>query len=175
MTDDDNDKDYKKVETEKKAHALEKWLNLEEGSTEVDRVKYDFPMEKSDRYDPKDREIEEQAHEVFKEAMGGYHTLDSLLQEIEPKYRARMAEVALAYLNTALSATETKNKQKESLEKLRLQKEKILKDGENKSSRKIFVTADRNKLLKELRKDQDDEDGIIDVSPEDMKGEEDND
>lgn len=170
-----DDEDYKKVETEKKAHALEKWLNLEEGSTEVDKVRYEFPRKESERYDPKDREIEEQAHKIFEEAMAGYHTLESLLEKIEPKYRARMAEVALAYLNTALSATDSKSKQKESLEKLRLQEEKITRNSQKKPGSTIFVTADRNKLLKELRNQEDEENGVIDVSPDDMKEEENDD
>lgn len=164
-----SDDSYKKVETEKKAHALEKWLNLEENSTEVEKISYNFPMEKSERYDPKDREIEEQAHEVFKEAMTGYHTLENLLSAIEPKYRARMAEVALAYLNTALNAANTKSKQKETIEKLRLQEQKITKEGER-AGKTTFITADRNTLLKQLRDELDDENGVIDVSPDKDNG-----
>lgn len=155
--------DFKKVETEKKAHALEKWLDLEEGSTEVEKISYSFPSKKSDRYDPKDREIEEQAHKIFEEAMTGYHTLENLLSGIEPKYRARMAEVALAYLNTALSATDTKNKQKEALEKRLLQQQKIT-SGDAGKGNKFFITADRNELLKKLREEEDIENGVIDIT-----------
>jgi len=163
---DESEEDYKNVETTKKAHALEKWLNLEEESTEVEKVTYNFPRKESKHYDSKDREIEEQAHKIFEEAMSGYLSLESLLSSIEPKYRARMAEVALAYLNTALDATDTKNKQKESLEKLKLQKEKLLR-GSDKSDSTVFVTADRNKLLKELRKEYDKRNGVIDINSDD--------
>lgn len=154
------------VETKKGAHALEKWFDIEEGTTEREKIKYTFPSSKSDRYDPKDREIEEQAHEVFQEAMSGYHSLDSLIENMEPKYRARMAEVALQFLKTALDAADRKGRQKESIEKIKLQKEKIDKTSTGDSKTQIFGVADRNKLLKQLREVDDQRNGVIDVTPD---------
>lgn len=158
----------KKVETEKKAHALEKWLDIEEGSTEIERVRYTFPSKKSERYDPKDREIEEEAHKIFEEAITGYHTLEGLMDDIEPKYRARMAEVALAYLKTALDASDSKIKQKDSIEKLKIQRERVDKESTGQGA-KIFGIGDRNDILKALRDATDRENDVIDVTPEEDK------
>lgn len=162
MSESDSKKSIKK---EKGEHALEKWLEIEEGSTEMERVEYESPLEKAEQYDKKDHEIEAEAHEIFKEAMTGYHSLESLLKDIEPKYRARMAEVALGYLKTALDASGSRQSQKESIEKLRLQKEKIDKSGNN-GNTNIIGVGDRNEMLKMLRKIQDDKNGVIDIDSE---------
>lgn len=155
------------VEVKKGAHALEKWLDIEEGTTEQQKVKYNFPTKQSDYYDKKDREIERQAHEVFEEAMTGYQNLDKIIENMEPKYRARMAEVALQYLKTALDAADHKSKQKESIEKLSIQKEKATRSGSGGGNTQVFI-GDRNDLLKQIRNAQDEENGVIDVSPDEQ-------
>ena len=162
MTDSDS---KKTIERSKGSHALEEWLDIEEGTTEMERIRYDSPLKKSDRYDLKDQEIEEQAHDIFKEAMSGYQSLESLLSNIEPKYRARMAEVALGYLKTALDASNSKQSQKDSIEKLKLQKEKIDKGGSG-GKTNIIGVGDRNDMLKMLKEMRDSENGVIDVSPD---------
>jgi hypothetical protein len=163
MSDEENTKGQTDVEVKKGAHALEKWLDIEDGTTEKEKIKYQFPTAKSDRYDGKDREIEEQAHEVFEKAMSGYHNLDELINNMEPKYRARMAEVALQYLKTALDAADHKSKQKEAIEKLSIQREKVDKSS-SKGNTQFFV-GDRNELLKHIRDAEDKKNDVIDVSP----------
>jgi hypothetical protein len=165
MTDEEDTKGQTDVEIKKSAHALEEWLDIEEGTTEQEKVKYNFPTKQSEHYDPKDREIERQAHEVFEEAMSGYKSLDQIIENMEPKYRARMAEVALQYLKTALDATDHKSKQKESIEKLSIQKEKVQKTSSSGNNTTVYV-GDRNDILKQIRRAQDSEEGVIDVTPE---------
>lgn len=162
----DSDSDSnKKIKKEKTSHALEEFFGIEEGTTEHERVEYDSPLERVEQYDDKDHEIESEAHAIFKEAMTGYSSLEALLNNIEPKYRARMAEVALGYLKTALDASTSKRQQKESIEKLKLNKERLDKNNSG-ASNNIFAVGDRNEMLKMLRDLEDKERGVIDIKPE---------
>lgn len=146
--DEDEDSGVKEV-SYKKEHALEKFLNIE--PTEVDKVYYEKkPLTKVEGYDTKDVEIEEQVQEIFNESMQGYRTLESFLDAIEPKYRARMAEVALQYLKTGLDAANSKAKQKENKDKIDL-KQLISNNTGSKNTTNVIVTADRNEFLRELR------------------------
>lgn len=145
----------------KRKNALEDFLNIP--PTEIDSPEYETKdIVVHDDYDSKDREIEEQTQEVFNKAMQGYTTLESLLSGIEPKYRARMAEVALDYLKTGLAATDSRAKQKESIEKQKISKDKIALNASTQSNDKVFF-GDRNDFVK-MVKDAMDE-NIIDVSP----------
>jgi hypothetical protein len=154
-TEDDKDKDI----VYKREHALEKFLDIE--PTELEKIEYEKPLKRLEDYDDKDAEIEEQAHEIFNEAMKGYHNLEQFLQAIEPKYRARMAEVALQYLKTGLDAANAKAKQKETKDKLTL-REMIAQNSGQKTGNttNILVSADRNEFLRELKKMAKEEDVV---------------
>lgn len=68
------------------------------------------PIIRPAEYDEKDGEIDEQFQEVYDKAMSAFEyqmeRADST--DVEPKYVARMHEVASGYLNTALAAAKEK-------------------------------------------------------------------
>ena len=169
--DDDQDKDQdapitKKVK-EKRGHALEKYFEVPEESTETERLVVSYPLKKSKDYDDKDSEIEKEIHRVFERAMEGYESLSEILDNVEPKYRARIAEVAATYLNTALNASSKRASQKENIKKLEMKQQEIDKrSSTSKTTNNIIHTGDRNEFLKFLRGDTDERESI-DVTPED--------
>lgn len=151
MIDDD---DREKKPSKKGANALEKFLNIE--PTEMEKIEYeDKPLVKHEEYDSKDKELEEQIQEVYKRAMSGYLSLEAILEGTEPKYRARLAEVALAYLNTGLNAINSKAKQKEHKDKLSVKE----KAPSGQTTNYVF-TGDRNDAIKMARKMKEQEEPI---------------
>jgi len=105
-------------------------------------------------------------HGVFEKAMSGYESLSDLLAGVDPKYRARLAEVAATYLNTALNASTKRAGQKESIEKLKMKQQEIdKKSSTTKTTNNIIYNGDRNDFLKLLRDDTDTNEPI-DVTPE---------
>lgn len=129
-------------------HALEEFLNIR--PTEIQKVEYEGKeLQRHDSYDDKDSEIEEQVEQIFKKAMSGYLNLESVLDGVEPKYRARLAEVALQYLKTGLDAANSKAKQKDSIEKVKA-KERAL-DAGGKTTNNIIFSGDRNDFLRQMR------------------------
>jgi len=152
--------------TERRGHALEKYFGVPEESTEMERVIHSSPLKKSEEYDDKDSEIEKELHGVFEKAMSGYESLSDLLAGVDPKYRARLAEVAATYLNTALNASTKRAGQKESIEKLKMKQQEIdKKSSTTKTTNNIIYNGDRNDFLKLLRDDTDTNEPI-DVTPE---------
>lgn len=140
---DDDEKDSKPVK--RGAHALEEFLNIT--PLEVEKLQYKGkPLKRHEDYDPKDQELEEQIEEIFKKAMSGYINLEAILDGVEPKYRARLAEVALAYLNTSLNAVNSKAKQKETKDKI-LAKVQSASKGAKSTTNYVF-TGDRNEAVR---------------------------
>jgi len=141
----------------KKGHALEKFLNIR--PTEIDKPEYEnAELIKIDSYDDKDSEIEEQVQDIFNKAMHGYLNLETVLDSVEPKYRARLAEVALQYLKTGLDAANSKAKQKETVEKIKLRENSLDKGGN--TTNNIIFKGDRNDFLKQMREAMNDEETI---------------
>lgn len=145
----DEDGPITKKVKEKRGHALEKYFDIPEGSTEEERIMVSYPLKKSEEYDDKDSEIEKELHKVFEKAMEGYESLSDIIDSTEPKYRARMAEVAATYLNTALNASTKRASQKESIQKLIMKREEIdKKAATGKTTNNIAFIGNRNDLLK---------------------------
>lgn len=166
LTEDEDGPITKKVK-EKRGHALEKFFNVPEESTEMERVVVSYPLKKSNEYDDKDAEIEKELHNVFEKAMEGYESLSEILDNVEPKYRARIAEVAATYLNTALNASTKRAGQKESIQKLKQKQQEIDKKASgSKTTNNIVFNGDRNEFLKFLRGDSEEREPI-DITPED--------
>lgn len=155
----------KKVK-EKRGHALEKFFNVPEESTEMERVLVSYPLKKSGDYDDKDSEIEKEFHDVFRRAMEGYESLSDILDKVEPKYRARIAEVAATYLNTALNASTKRAGQKESIHKIKQKQQEIDKKASgSRTTNNIVFNGDRNEFLKFLRGDKEEREPI-DITPD---------
>lgn len=90
---------------------LEDVFDLTPCTTTKDIVVVDQqPIIRPSEYDDKDGEIDEQFQEVYDKAMSAFEyqmeRADST--DVEPKYVARMHEVAANYLNTALAAAKEK-------------------------------------------------------------------
>lgn len=136
------------IDSNKKGHALEKFLDIP--PTVMEKEEYNNnPLKKHEDYDDKDAEIEKQFEEIFNKSMTGYLNLEGVLDSVEPKYRSRLAEVALQYLKNSLDAANSKAKQKESLDKIKIKQESISPESKNNN---IVFKGDRNDLLKQMTK-----------------------
>ena len=102
----------------------------------------------------KDDEIEGQFQEVYEKAMDAFDEQSTEAELVDGKYKARNAEVAAQYLNTALHAVKEKSNVKQHKDKMVVAKEKAKTPGT--VNQNLFV--DRNDLLKALQaKDDKDE------------------
>lgn len=136
-----------KIKTEKAiAHPIEGILEIESGTTflpTVEVVKTDLAL--APEFDDTDNQINEQYQEIYDVAMDAYETQAGDIEALDPKYRARNQEVAVQYLNTALSAVKEKGTMK-------MFKDKLINkapSGTNIKDSNVIV-ADRNDVLKEL-------------------------
>lgn len=132
-----------KVEEITVDHPLEHLFGIEPMSTLMPVVSSEMTSIDTQLFDDKDKEIETQFDQITALALDGYDAQVMDLEKIDPKYRARSNEVAIQYLNTALSATQ----QKMNLKKHRdLLTSKIVKGSSNITNN--VLVADRNELLR---------------------------
>lgn len=105
-------------------------------------------VEKNDivEYDSKDNDVEKNYKEVHDIAISMHDRIVDELEDIEPKYSARMYEVAAGYLNIALTAAEKRGKMKE-------HKDKLGVSAKKKSTNNNVVVINTNDLIKKLSSD----------------------
>ena len=129
-------------------HPLEEIFNIEDNTTVVTREHREMEMVEPEEYDNKDTEIEEQFQEVYDAAMGASEGQCDETELVEGKYKARNAEIAVQFLNTALAAAREKRSLKEHKDKsaIAIGKMKNAKTVTNNT----LVVADRNELLREM-------------------------
>jgi hypothetical protein len=92
-----------------------------------------------------DLKIDNQIDVIHSAAMGAFEAQLRLSQEVDPKFAARNAEVAAAYLKIALDSVGTRVDAKYKRSKVRL--------AQNEGPRSVqnnLIVADRNDLLKNL-------------------------
>jgi len=134
--------------TEKAAeHPLEELLDIEEGTTIMEYVEPAMPAEVvtvDGVYDEKDTEIEEQLQEIYEVAMTQFEVQSGVCEEVEGKYAARNAEVAVQFLTAALNAVQTKSTVKANKDKL------VVKAITSEPNAKGNIVLDRNELMKML-------------------------
>lgn len=140
-------------------NSIETILNLEEDSTENTLSKINVLEGELVTEDEEEGEEDNSTEYLEKEAIKQYddiyqaavetfnHQID-MLQNVEPKYSARLTEVANMLLNTALSASKLKyevhnNKSK----KVNITNNKITNNNN-------LITADRNEILKIIQNDE---------------------
>lgn len=95
-------------------HPLEEEFDIEPGHTK-------FPvthrsrneLKKCDDYDEKDEEIEKEFKDIHNTAMDLYDDLVCEAKAVEGKFKARINEVAISALNSALAATKERSRIKE--------------------------------------------------------------
>lgn len=99
-------------------HPCEDVFDIEPGSTvmTVPAPRHTELVRSSD-YDDKDAEIEGQYQEVYDKAMDAFDDIQTDMEGIEGKYKARNLEVGVAFLNAALSAAKEKSRMKEHKDK----------------------------------------------------------
>lgn len=133
----------KKVEEKQIDHPLEHLFNIEPMSTMMPVISSESEIIDTPLFDDKDKEIEKDFQAIYDLALDGYDAQVMDLEKIDPKYRARSNEVAIQYLNTALSATQ----QKMNLKKHRdLITSKVVRGQTNVTNNVLM--ADRNEILK---------------------------
>lgn len=140
-------------------NSIETILNLEEDSTENTLSKINVLEGELVTEDEEEGEEDNSTEYLEKEAIKQYddiyqaavetfnHQID-MLQNVEPKYSARLTEVANMLLNTALSASKLKyevhnNKSK----KVNITNNKITNNNN-------LITADRNEILKIIQNEE---------------------
>lgn len=135
-------KDFKDVE-KLISHPLEETFDIEENTTIVP-AKQAVPTElvKLDRYDEKDVELDEQFQQVYDAAFEAFENQAEDAELIDPKYKARNAEVAVQYLNTALQAAREKSNLKQHTDKT------VLAASKGPSTVNNNLVVDRNQILK---------------------------
>jgi len=151
MSNDDLPEDFKIIN-----HPLEQVLDIEPGSTLLPTTEHrKTEIASAPSYDEVDNEINEQFQEVFDVAMDAYEQQAQDIETVDPKYRARNQEVAVQYLNTALSAAKEKNNIKQFKDKL-VVKEAV---AGPKTLNQQVVIADRNDMLKGIVERMEGKDG----------------
>ena len=97
---------------------MEDFLNIESESTVLTRMERETELSRAAEYDEKDTEIEIGYQEIADKALSGYERLMDEVDSVEGKYAARLSEVAVQHLNTALAAVNAKAKLKEHKDKI---------------------------------------------------------
>ena len=140
-------------------NSIETILNLEEDSTENTLSKINVlegelvtegeeEGEEDNSTEYLEKEAIKQYDDIYQAAVETFNHQIDMLQNVEPKYSARLTEVANMLLNTALSASKLKyevhnNKSK----KVNITNNKITNNNN-------LITADRNEILKIIQNDE---------------------
>ena len=103
-------------------HPLEEHFGIESGTTMVPKTIVDTEVVPYEPYDEKDEELDGQFQNIHDAAMTAFEEQQEESDVIDPKYKARNAEVAVQFLNTALNASSAKAQLKQFRDKLEVSK-----------------------------------------------------
>ena len=146
-------------------HPLEDVFNM--GEVEVD-IEGEYGMVEGqpnqqpegppvDHKDEDDVLIEKRIDEVYDAAMSAYNAQSEYLEVIEPRYAARIGEVAANYLNIALTAANSRARVK--TDRKRANQSFVPYANSGKTTNNILI-ADRNEILKMI---------TVDDTPKELK------
>ncbi len=141
-----SDKKEIEVPTE---HPMENVLDIEPGTTLVPKTIISTEVVEYEPYDLKDGELDEQFQEIYDKSLTAFEEQQEESELVEPKYKARNAEVAAQFLNTALSAANSKLSLKGLKDKLEVSKAR-LGTGTGGTTNNNLIITDRNSILKLL-------------------------
>jgi hypothetical protein len=96
--------------------------------------------------DAEDKEIAEQIKTIYDAAMDAFDNQTQLVEVVEPRYAARLGEIANQSLNTALNAVALRSKNKNEKRKTA-----AFVPFANQSNQTNIVMASRNDLLKMIK------------------------
>jgi hypothetical protein len=139
------------------SHPLEAVLNVEEGTTMVPKTIIQGDVEPHQTYDEKDIEIDKQFQEIYDLALTAFEDQTETAEIVDPQYKARTAEVAAAYLTTALNAANSKMALKQQREKLEVSKSRITGGITNNGN---MIVTNRNDLLRLMEERDGERDAI---------------
>ena len=128
-------------------HPLENVFDIQENTTLAPRTNVtDIVLVEPEEYDDKDKEIETQFEEIYQKAIDAFEGQSDIVDQVEGKYAARNAEVAVQFLHAALAAVNGKKDIKQSKDKIKA------KGGDGNGPRTVNnnLIIDRNDLLKSL-------------------------
>jgi len=92
-----------------------------------------------------DRAVSSQLATIYGYAIDAFEQQTQMVQEVDPRFAARNAEVAAQYLNIALNSVNTRAK-------IRHEKLKLKVDGSTPNTvNQNLIVADRNEILKMLQ------------------------
>lgn len=140
-------------------HPLEDVFEIEEGTTMLPKTVTQTEVVKYEPFDEKDEELDQQFQNVHDAAMTAFDEQQEEAEVVDPKYKARNAEVAVQFLNTALNATSAKAQLKQMRDKLEVSKGKLAGDAA-----KTGVQMDRNEILRMFAEQKKNENVVPDVS-----------
>jgi len=133
-------------------HRLEDIFGIEPGTT-ISTVQPqntqivttdDAATDTSSLINEEDKAVASQLSTIYGYAIDAFEQQTQLVQEVDPKFAARNAEVAAQYLKIALDSVETRAK-------IRHEKLKLKVDGGSPNTvNNNLIVADRNEILKML-------------------------
>jgi hypothetical protein len=138
-------------------HPMEDVFGIEKGTTMVPKTVVKGDLKPHETYDDKDNEIDRQFQEVYDLALGAFDEQQEAAEVIDPKFKARTAEVAAQFLTTALNAAQSKMQLKQQREKLEISKGRLAGGVVNNGN---MIITDRNSLLKLMEEDDDFDEAI---------------
>lgn len=145
-------------------HPLEDHFDIEKGSTELVITERNTELEKYESYDNKDSEIEIGYQEIADKALDMVDLIKNQLPTAEPKFLARLTEVAGQQLNVALSAINHKAKLKTQKDNLEFRKNSKSPTGSTTINNTIHM--DRNELIRTLSNSINENGVVLDITPE---------
>jgi len=143
-------------------HPLEEFFDIDPGTTEVVSYEQKTELVKAEEYDQKDDEIEQNFQDIYDKSISAYQNMQEQMDDIDPRYMARVQEVANQLLNTATAAAALKLKLKEHKDKLMIAKNKL--GGAAKTNQPIII--DTNALIEQLKAQSLNKSDPIDITPE---------
>ena len=147
------------------SHPMEEIFEIEEHSTIVPYKEVKTKLVPYEPFDEKDKELEEQLQDLYDMALEAFEDQQSESDMIEPKFRARNAEVAVQYLKTALEAVQSKTNLKQHKDKITVKRE----TGGTVNNNVVFT--DRNAIIRALRGEPVEPEiptNTLDIDPEEM-------
>lgn len=148
-------KSKKEIEVSTK-HPMEEVLDIEPGTTIVPKTVVSTDLVPHTTYDKKDDELDEQFQTIYDEALTAFGDQQEETEIIDPKYKARNAEVAAQFLNTALNAANSKMTLKSLTDKLEVSKARL---GKVSTVNNNLIITDRNSILRLLEEEENNPNG----------------
>jgi len=126
------------------SHPMEDIFEIEENTTVVPYKEVKTDLVPHEPFDDKDKELEGQFQDVYDIALEAFENQQEESDVIEPKFKARNAEVAVQYLKTALEAAQSKSDLKQHKDKVTIKRET------GKTVNNNVVLTDRNAIIEAL-------------------------